>query len=159
MEKIVIRPVSSNDVHDIQKYCFVWNTLEEVEQRISDNIDNQNNNSIIQYVAEVDGQIVGTMMLVKEDHQLYAHRCGLFDVVVAGAYQGKGIARKIFEQCIDYCKNNNIRIITVSERGGEPAEQVYSNLGFVEYGRLKNGIIESWSDNKEYDEVFLCYTV
>ena len=159
MEQILIRTVSLNDVNDIQKHCFVRNTLEEVEKRISENIEKQNNGSIIQYVAEVDGHVVGTMTLGKENHPLYAHRCGLGDVVVGGEYQGKGIARKIFEQCVDYCRNNGIKIITDSVRGGEPAEQVYHKLGFIEYGRLKGGIVESWNDNKEYDHVFLCYIV
>ena len=128
MEQIIIRPVSLNDVQDIQKHCFVRNTLEEVEIRIRENIQKQNNGSIIQYVAEVDGHVVGTMKLTKENHPLFAHRCGLGDVVVGGEYQGKGIARKIFEQCVDNCKDNNIKIITVSVRGGEPAEQVYLKL-------------------------------
>jgi len=157
MEQILIRTVSLNDANDIQKHCFVRNTLEEVEKRISENIEN--NEFVIQYVAEVDGHAVGTMKLVKENHPLYAHRCGLGDVVVGGEYQGKGIARKIFEKCVDYCKNNAVKIIIVSVRGGEPAEKVYNKLGFIEYGRLKAGIIEPWNDNKEYDEVFLCYRV
>ena len=158
MEQIIIRQVSLGDVKDIQKNCYVRNTSDEVEAIIHENIEKQNNGTVIQYVAEVDGHAVGTMKLGKENHPLRAHMCNLGDVVVGGEYQRKGIARKIFEQCVDYRKNNGIKIITVGVRGGEPAEQVYHKLGFVEYGRLKAGLIEPWN-NKEYDEVFLCYTV
>lgn len=39
-------------------------------------------------------------------------------------------------------------------RGGTPVETVYRKLGFIEYGRLPNGLIESWGEHDVYDEVF-----
>ena len=39
MEQIIVRPVSLYDFQDIQKNCFVRNTLEEVENRIRENIE------------------------------------------------------------------------------------------------------------------------
>ena len=159
MDNIIIRPLSVNDAADIQKYCFVQNTLDEVGKRIKNNLEKQNNGQLIQFVAELESHAVGTMTLSFQSHPLYAHRCALDDVVVSGEYQGNGIARKIFEHCTDYCKKRGIKIITTGVRGGEPAEQVYRKLGFIEYGRLPGGIVESWNDNKEYDEVLLYYRV
>lgn len=159
MLEIKIRPVALKDVKDIHQYCFTQNTFIQIEDRIKGNIDKQRDGKIAQFVAEVDGRIVGTMMLSFQSHPLFAHRCILDDVVVSGDYQGKGIARKIFEHCADYCKNNNIAMITVNVRGGEPAEKVYLKLGFTEYGRLVSGIVEPWNDNKKYDEVLLAYNI
>jgi hypothetical protein len=48
-----------------------------------------------------------------------------------------------------------LKLVTISMRGGEPAEEVYRKLGFIEYGRLPDGIIEPWNDNKAFNEVFL----
>lgn len=135
------------------------NTLTEIEKRIDENIKKQNNGQIVQFVAEVNGHVVGTMMLTLQSHPLYLHRCMLDDVVVSGDYQGKGIARKIFEHCVNYCKDNKIKIITTGVRGGEPAEKVYRKLGFYEYGRLTGGIVESWNDNREFDDILLAFKV
>ena len=159
METIIIKPISMKNVPDIQRYCYVNNTLIEVEKRIRGSIERQNAGEIIQYIAEADGHAIGTMTVVKETHPLYSHKCRLDDVVVGGEYQGRGIARKIFKQCVDWCVNNGIKIMTVGVRGGEPAEQVYRKLGFVEYGRLSGGIVEYRNDNKEYDEVYLFYEI
>jgi len=46
--------------------------------------------------------------------------------------------------------------ITSSTRGGTTAETVYRKLGFIEYGRLPNGIVEEppfWEKRYAYDEV------
>lgn len=157
MVSVIIRQVTVDDAQDIYKNCFVRDSLKDVEARIAQNVHKQKAGEIIQAVAVVDGCVVGTMVIIKQKHPLFAHRCELVDVVVNGEYQGRGIARKLFDYCVNKCKRNNIQLILTGVRGGEPAEKVYRKLGFIEYGRLVGGIVEPWNNSREYDEVLLYY--
>jgi Predicted acetyltransferase len=152
---MIIRELKQSDFRDLQKNIFVRDTVSDVEERTKANINRMEKGEIIVLVAELDGEVVGNMQLTKYSHPLYAHRVKLDDVVVCHRFWGKGIARKLFEACKERAKNESISIIETLVRGGEPAEQVYKKLGFIEYGRQPGGIFEPWSGNV-FDEVALC---
>ncbi|MDD4493709.1 MAG: GNAT family N-acetyltransferase [Eubacteriales bacterium] len=151
---VIIRDLQANDVHDLQKNIFVRDSLEDVNERVLSNIEKVKRGEVICLVAVLDGEVVGNAMLTLKNHPLYSHRCVWDDVVVCHRFWRKGIARSLLEACEDRAHERQIKIIEVGVRGGEPAEDVYRKLGFVEYSRLPQGIIEPWSGNV-FDEVWL----
>ena len=156
---MTVRLLAQGDAPDLQRYCFSRNTLEETQQRVEDALQRQENGELLQYVAEVDGHTVGTVTLEKASGALWAHRQELWSMVVAEEYQRRGIARAMFNACVEECRKSGAEMITLCVRGGEPAEEVYLKLGFQRYGKLERGLIEPWGECKVFDEVLMVYTL
>jgi AraC-like DNA-binding protein/predicted N-acetyltransferase YhbS len=154
MENVIIREVRQTDAKDLWENIFSRNTPQEVEERIAGNLVKMKSGDYIHFVAEVDGVVIGNMSFNKETHPLYAHKCFLGDVVVNPAFQRMGIAKKLFESCKKQAVQQGLKLITVTTRGGTDVEEVYKKLGFIEAGRIPNGIIETWGDKNLFDEVF-----
>jgi ribosomal protein S18 acetylase RimI-like enzyme len=152
-DTIAIRPVERGDVADLQENCFSMNTLEEVEERVEKTIQMSEEGSGARLVAEVDGKVVGTVMLSRRAHPLYAHRAEVDDVVVHGDYQRRGIARRLIAECRARAESMGVEIFEIGVRGGTPAEEVYRRLGFIEYARLPGGIKEPGDGGNVFDEV------
>ena len=154
-EMITIRPVEREDAADLQENCLSMNTLEEVKERVENSIQMSEDGSGVRFVAEVDGLVVGTVMLSRQTHPFYAHRAKVDDVVVCGYYQRRGIARRLIAECGTHAASMGVEILEVGVRGGTPAEEVYRRLGFIEYARLPQGIKEPWDGGGVFDEVLL----
>lgn len=75
-------------------------------------------------------------------------------MVVAAAYQRRGIARRLLAGSLARAAEMGIEILETSARGGEPAEHVYRRLGFREWGRLPGGLHQSWGKVRVFDEVY-----
>lgn len=159
-DRVIIRIVQEDDADNLWENIFSRNTLNEVKDRIAMYLQSYAAEKAIPLVAEVDGHVIGTMYLAFDD-QLRAHICTLGDVVVNPGFQRMGIARRLFEEGKAHAAEKGKCMMTVSTRGGSAAETVYQKLGFIEYGRLPNGIIERppfWDRECAYDEV-LFYTL
>lgn len=159
MENVVIRTVKQSDSKDLWENIFSRNTPAEVEERIAGNIEKMKTGEYIHFVAEVDGVVIGNMLLSRETHPLGRHKCLLGDVVVNPTFQRMGIAKKLFEKCKESAKALGLKLITVNVRGGTAAEEVYKKLGFIEAGRIPGGIVESWGNNDTFDDIFLYQTI
>jgi GNAT superfamily N-acetyltransferase len=151
--------VRTSDAADLRENCFSMNTLEQVEARLADNIRLYEEGNGIRLVAEVDGRVVGTVMLTRHTHPLFAHRAQLDDVVVHGDYRRRGIARRLVAESRAHARAMGIEILEVNCRAGTEAEQVYPRLGFVEYGRLPRGIVEPWNEGAAFDQVFYFHAI
>ncbi len=75
--------------------------------------------------------------------QPYATRhLGRLGIIVHNSARGKGIGRKLMELLIDQTKKqlSGVEAIILSVyRRNDIARQLYSNIGFIEYGCLPNG--------------------
>jgi GNAT superfamily N-acetyltransferase len=149
---IVVRLVRPADAAMLQSNCFVRNSVEETAARIAENLRAHAEGNVIPLVAEVDGIVVGNAVLQRKRHPLYRHRADLVDMVVCGAYQRKGVARRLIEALRDHAARIGVTIFETGVRGGTPAEEVYRKVGFQEYGRLPGGIVEPWDECGVYDE-------
>jgi GNAT superfamily N-acetyltransferase len=157
--EVVVRPVETGDVQELQENCFLMNTLEELRDRVDGNLRMHEEGEGMQLVAEVDGAVIGTATLRRNPHPLFAHRAELDSIVVHGDYQRRGIARQMVQASREYARSLGIEILETSCRGGTAAETAYARMGFVEYGRLPGGIVEPWDDRQNYDQVFFYLTV
>jgi ribosomal protein S18 acetylase RimI-like enzyme len=152
-ENITIRPAAREDAADLLENCFSMSTLAGVQERIENTIQMLEEGTGVRFVAEVDGMVVGTVMLKRNAHPLYAHRAEVFDIVVCGYYQRRGIARRLIAECHAHAASMGIEILEIGVRGGTPAEEVYRRLGFIEYARLPQGIKEPRDGGNVFDEI------
>lgn len=154
MDEIKIRKVKQSDVRSIWENIFSRNTPEEVDQRIAESIKEMEAERRIHLVAELEGNVIGNIMLVKEQHVLYSHRCRLDDVVINPAFQKQGLATRMFEEACKYASELKFYCVTTTCRG-DGTELFYKSLGMKECGRIPDGIFEPWGEYKKYDEIIL----
>lgn len=150
---VLIRDATLDDAADLQAHCLPMNSVEQVREGIRECLTASNEPQQLYLVAEVEGHAVGQAVLVRSEHALRAHRAEVAGLVVAQQYWRRGIARRLVETCRARAAALGITILEVAARGGEPAEEVYRRLGFIEWGRLPGGLVEPWGERREYDEV------
>lgn len=158
MDEIKIRKVEQKDARSIWENIFSRNTPEEVEQRIAESIAEMEAGRRIHLVAVIEDNIIGNIVLKKEQHVLYSHRCSLEDVVVNPVFQKQGLATGLFEEACKSAAEQGFQYVITSCRG-DGTENFYKSLGMRECGRIPQGIYEPWGDFKKYDEIILviCY--
>lgn len=88
------------------------------------------------FVAEVDGQIVGTTMIWPYGND--AANLGM--VIVSPEMQGQGVGRRLMEAALDALGDRNVRLNSTEE--GRP---LYTKLGFQPVGRIiqHQGLVDS----------------
>jgi len=110
-----------------------WNVLKQqilTEEDLQSDID--------QLVAEIDGQIAGTVVLFPPKTELYT---GLLDgeldypeirkLAVSPHFRGKGVAKAMISECIQRTKNRGFRTIGLHTADFmENAVKLYESLGF-----------------------------
>jgi GNAT superfamily N-acetyltransferase len=157
-DTIVVRPVKPEDAAQLRENCFSMNTLAEIQADIAERVKAFEAGTLVHLVAEVQGSegasgVVGTGILIRNEHAFMTHRGKVGSLVVHPDYQRRGIARRIVETMRDYAPSMGIEFLEVSCRGGTPAEKVYPRLGFVECGRFPRGLVEPWGDHLVFDQV------
>jgi GNAT superfamily N-acetyltransferase len=150
-DTVGVRPAEPADALHLQRNCLSTATVEQVRAQIEENARDQDR---FQLVATVGGAVVGNAVLIREEHPLRRHRAGLYSLVVSEPYQGRGIARRLVGEVAAQAAGIDIEILETSCRGGEPAEEVYPRLRFVEYGRLTHGLAETWGEQRVFAEVY-----
>lgn len=151
---IFIRLVTVNDANHLQANCFPAVSFEQVQEALHDTLAATAAGKELQLVAEVDGAVVGSATLIRDSHALRSHRASLFGLIVQPAYQRQGIARQLVDVLAVRAQSLDIEILETSCRAGMEAEQVYPKLGFVEYGRLPQGLYQTWGEPAIFDEVY-----
>lgn len=89
------------------------------------------------YVAELDGEMVGTFELAIMDNLGHnGQPSGIIeDVVVLESRQGQGIGRLMMEYAIDLCREKGCYKVALSSNlKREAAHRFYESLGFRKHG-------------------------
>ncbi len=152
MDEIRIRKVEQRDARSIWENIFSRNTPEEVEQRIAESITEMEAGRRVHLVAVIEDNVIGNIVLLKELHVLYSHRCTLSDIVVNPAFQKQGLATRLFEEACKYASELDFSYVTTTCRS-DGTERFYMSLGMRECGRIPEGIYEPWGEFKRYDEI------
>lgn len=155
LEHLIIRPIEMKDAQQFRDNLYTRNSLEEAKALIAENIQKADENKLLHIVAELENEIVGTAILIRNAHVLKPHRAEIAGLVVKYELWGKGIARQLVDACKTLALSMGIELLEVGCRGGEPAEEIYKHLGFIEYSRLPKGLKEPWDEQKVFDEVIL----
>ena len=89
------------------------------------------------FVAETDGQIVGTFALLIMDNLAHkGTRSGLVEAVgVLPSFQGKGIGKEMMQFAMNRCKEHGCYKMTLSSNEVRTdAHKFYESLGFTRHG-------------------------
>jgi RimJ/RimL family protein N-acetyltransferase len=123
-------------------------TLEE-EQNIITAI--LNNTDSTWFVAEVDGKVVGQCSVgLVRGYQRYRHRAGVAFVLLE-EYCNIGIGGKMMEECLKWCKDNNVKQVELDVvKNNDRALRMYQNFGFEIVGTIPNAL--RYSDGTCVDE-------
>ena len=125
---------------------YMLSTVEDVKKMSVNAIQKtvkayQENPNYVQFIAEVDGELVGSIDFKNGNKEKISHQ-GAFAMTILPEYRNNGIGRALLETLINWAKNNrNIEKVcleVMEENLG--AIQLYKNLGFFEEGRKTRGV-------------------
>jgi putative acetyltransferase len=106
------------------------------------------------YVAEIEGQVIGSYRLIPKTHR-QADTVYLGGFVVDPSFKGQGVGSKMLnhikETAIDEGKK---RIELTVDVENEPAIHLYKKIGFLIEGRIRMSYKRS-STGKHYDEYLM----
>ncbi|MGN0402448.1 MAG: GNAT family N-acetyltransferase [Acetatifactor sp.] len=152
MDNILIRKVEQSDAKSIWENVFSRNTPEEVEERIATSCKEMQEGRRVHLVAVIDENVIGNIILMKEQFVLYSHRCTIADLVVNPVFQKQGLATRLFVEACKYALEQGFSCVMTTCRA-DGTEEFYQSLGMRECGRIPNGIYEPWGEYKKFDEV------
>jgi ribosomal protein S18 acetylase RimI-like enzyme len=122
--------------------------LERAQAFVSANVKNGNP----QFVAEVEGKLVGWCDVLRGDASSVAPHVGRLGMGLMKEYRGQGIGRRLIEATIEAARSIGLEKIELSVHAtNEPAIALYRSLGFEEEGRRKR----AWLVDGVYDDIIL----
>ncbi|MFO0703233.1 MAG: GNAT family N-acetyltransferase [Patescibacteria group bacterium] len=120
-------------------------TVDEERSYIMDCLSKIERGDMVKLYAELDGKIVAEGSVERDfrTKKRGLHRA-MIGLTVAKEFRGQGIGRALMQKLIDETKINmpDIRIIYLTVFGqNSKAISLYKSLGFVEFGRLPEGLL------------------
>ncbi|MDR0218264.1 MAG: GNAT family N-acetyltransferase [Enterobacteriaceae bacterium] len=142
---IKIRSAAPEDAGDFQRifshpdvYPFTLQRPCPSREMWLERLTHNRNRGILDFVAEIEGKIVGTLGLHTNENPRRKHTVGL-GITVDTDYSGKGIGTQLMEFAIDYafnwiaCSRIQLEVFTDNEK----AIALYTKLGFEKEGILR----------------------
>jgi RimJ/RimL family protein N-acetyltransferase len=106
---------------------------------------------VIQYVVEVDGELVGNAEIRKQVGR--KSHLGTLGVSVKSDFRRKGIGARLIEKVMSEAKKQGLKIVILQvNETNLPAITLYRKLGFKETGRIPKAIY--W-DGKYVDDIMM----
>lgn len=150
--KVKVRLAKLEDAPSLQRNCLSANTLKQVRSMLETDIEGTKEGNRIRLVSEVDGEVIGYLQMFFSRHPLTFHTAEIFTVVVNPEFRREGIATKMIEMALGTAKARKTEIVKIGvEAKNTPAVNLYTKVGFREYGRLQRGLVR----NGEYDDEIL----
>jgi acetyltransferase len=103
--------------------------------------------------ASIGDRVVGSGQLALSERANSPHRAEVQRLFVFRSVRGQGIGKSLMHALHDVARQNGRTLISLSTRRGEPAEEFYKGLGYVEAG-----VIPGWTigpAGERYDHVTL----
>jgi ribosomal protein S18 acetylase RimI-like enzyme len=102
-------------------------------------------------VARVDGVVRGTATWLRSTSQVFEHMAEIGRVTSHPSARGLGLGRLLVTAVVQHARSAGLEMLTLGVRGNNHgAIDLYSSLGFREWGRLPNAIAVG---NVRYDDV------
>ncbi len=126
-----------------------------VEQEIEFIKNCTNDENVHFLIGELDSRIIANCSVgLIQNKKRYIHRAGIGIAVLKG-YWDKGIGKIMMQECIYWCKENNVEqleleVVTQNNR----AISMYKSFGFEIYGTKKHAL--KYEDGTYADEYFMC---
>ena len=104
------------------------------------------------FVAEVDGQLLGMMGLMRNDRQKSKHRATVWGVFVDPVLRGKGVGRQLMDAILNHARQlNGLRHISLSVvTTNTAALKLYESFGFTIWGTEPESLLVNGTYYDEY---------
>lgn len=115
-------------------------TLEEETQYLTSQLKRIEQKQSVQLLVFSGGELIGNTSIDLFD-KTESHK-GLLGISIAKEYRGKGMGKLLMQHILDEAKNlPRLHIVTMAVYAVNTlAIEMYKKFGFVEYGRLPNGV-------------------
>lgn len=164
-KKITIRYLESTDLDGMLKFInelsqektFVSYQGEKITEQdeiayIARQLKKMTDKQCVNLVVEADGVIVGSSHI--ELGEKTSKHIGRFGISISKDFRAKGLGRKLMELIVQEAADNlpDLEIVTLNVFGkNATAIQIYRKFGFLEYGRLPDGVkLENGYDEYVY---------
>lgn len=92
--------------------------------------------TVLLWVAEIDGRVVGSVQLALCTRPNGVHRAELQKLLVHSGYRGRGIAGRLLAACEDYAGSVRRTLLFLDTEAGSEAESIYRHLGWEKAGEI-----------------------
>lgn len=93
-------------------------------------VDAVANDATLLFVAELDGQIVGTVQVGMSQMPNQGHRADIKKLLVKESARGCGLARHLMQRAESEAADRGKTVLVLDTATGSPAETVYRKLGW-----------------------------
>ena len=134
IEKLQVKDI--NEYKELIDECF--ESSNNIEQYINGYDYNSEDYSVL--VSKIDNKIVGSITFYKINLFTYSFQpvIEIFNVAVLKEYRGQSIAKTIFENIINYAKENNYKSINLTCLDtAYSAHKLYESVGFKKASSVK----------------------
>ncbi len=131
MEELIIDKFDKNEIDRIANVMQqAFNSVnQDWTERSSKAFVREVFNMSCNLVAKMNGTIVGFIVANKQSDNLFVYAIG-----VKPNEMRKGVAKKLWERAMQYCKENNLYKVKMISNPKSQAYQWYKKLGFVDTG-------------------------
>ena len=105
-------------------------------------------------VAYSENMVVGSGQLSLSQRSNSPHRAELEKLFVERASRGRGIGRTLMRALHDAARQQGRTLIRLSTRHGEPAEEFYKSLGYMEVGVIPGWTIDRSGERYDHVELY-----
>lgn len=154
MENILIRSVEQNDVNEMcsfineiskeKSYIRLQGeeiTLDEEIRYVDDFVRRVGEGTAVKLLAFSGKTLVGVADVYLKD-KIERH-IGVFGITIKKEWRGKGLGKELMKRTLEEAEKHikGLRIIELGVFANNPvAKKMYEQMGFIEYGRLPQGI-------------------
>jgi ribosomal protein S18 acetylase RimI-like enzyme len=93
---------------------------------------------VIMWVAIKDETIIGTIQLRLAMKQNASHRAEIAKLMVHPGYRRNGIAQLLMQTIENTARTEGRSLLVLDTRSGDPSNNLYRSLGYIEAGRIPN---------------------
>jgi len=117
-----------------------------------------NNPNVFFFVAELNGEIVANCSVgFVMGFNKYKHRAAM-GIAIRKAHWGKGIGQILMQECMSWCKTNNVEQLELDVvTGNKRAVALYEKMGFEVFGTKKHAL--KYSDGRYADEFYMIHFI
>ncbi|MEJ8279025.1 GNAT family N-acetyltransferase [Pseudonocardia spirodelae] len=112
---------------------------DEIRALAAETIESVRAGSSRMLVAGEETAPLGTVFLVPNTG-IAAHRADVQRLMVRPDLQGRGLGTVLLDAAVAEARAAGVAVLTLGARGGTPLPAFYAARGFVEYGRLPDGV-------------------
>jgi len=127
-------------------------SLKEEQDFLKNELEKINERKNVMLLAFIGGQLVG-ISGIQSKSRVASHE-GAFGISVSKKHRGKGIGKVLLSTILKEARNiSTLRLVTLEVFStNKTALNLYQSFGFIEYGRLPEGI---YYNNRYFDNIYM----